>query len=339
MYILKYIYIYVYIIFSITMTTIMAKTTTEDPKIEHKANEKEEALPPILLPIGVRHLEKALPATRLLEKQRLLQLVHEELENQKIDFAQKEEILQKREDALREKDLKLQESLIGFSRFLQENSIKKKRAEKKSLDEIRIRQEKEHEILQVEEALLKLKEHRTNTLAHLERLMIYQKYLESVIEKATQFHEINDLILRHETLSANREDLRQHLITSEEQMQAVRKEYQSYLKFTATEVMMLNNDVGQAKQLVERKKSDTAQLQLQIDSMLQMAAAKTLAWNQICIAAENLFFRADKVSIISRPAKENPLKNLDMVSDFITDLNHVHKLYKGVRAPSPKPGI
>nr|PNR33050.1 hypothetical protein PHYPA_024993 [Physcomitrium patens] len=169
--------------------------------------------------------------------------------------------------------------------------------------------------------------------------MIYQKYLESVIEKATQFHEINDLILRHETLSANREDLRQHLITSEEQMQAVRKEYQSYLKFTATEVMMLNNDVGQAKQLVERKKSDTAQLQLQIDSMLQMAAAKTLAWNQICIAAENLFFRADKVSIISRPAKENPLKNLDMVSDFITDLNHVHKLYKGVRAPSPKPGI
>uniref|UniRef100_A0A7I3ZE19 Uncharacterized protein n=1 Tax=Physcomitrium patens TaxID=3218 RepID=A0A7I3ZE19_PHYPA len=30
--------------------------------------------------------------------------------------------------------------------------------------------------------------------------MIYQKYLESVIEKATQFHEINDLILRFEVL-------------------------------------------------------------------------------------------------------------------------------------------
>lgn len=48
----------------------------------------------------------------------------------------------------------------------------------------------------MEEALLKLKEQRGVTLANLDRLMMYQKYLEGVVEKATQYHEINDLILR-----------------------------------------------------------------------------------------------------------------------------------------------
>eukprot|EP00250_Pteridium_aquilinum_P007153 c16934_g1_i2 orf=67-360(+) len=87
-------------------------------------------------------LEKALPATRLLEKCRLMFQVQEALENQKIEFAKKEEELKKREEDLRLKDRELQDSLIGFSKFLQENNAKKLRAEKKALDEARIRQEK-----------------------------------------------------------------------------------------------------------------------------------------------------------------------------------------------------
>lgn len=58
------------------------------------------------------------------------------------------------------------------------------------------------------------------------------------------------------------------------------------------------------------------------------------------MAAENLFFRIDKVSVISRPLQDNPIKNLDMVADFITDLNHIQKIYKGaiVRMPISKGG-
>lgn len=42
-----------------------------------------------------------------------------------------EEIFKKREEALKMKDLELQESLIRFSKFLQENDSKRARAEKK----------------------------------------------------------------------------------------------------------------------------------------------------------------------------------------------------------------
>lgn len=56
--------------------------------------------------------------------------------------------------------------------------------------------QQEIEIENLEDTLTKLKNQRGVTLTHLERLMMYQKYLEAVVETATQYHEINDLLLR-----------------------------------------------------------------------------------------------------------------------------------------------
>lgn len=64
-----------------------------------------------------------------------------------------EEAFRKREDVLKKKDLELQESLIRFSKFLQENDSKRSRAEKKASDEVKSRQLKEREIEQLAEAL------------------------------------------------------------------------------------------------------------------------------------------------------------------------------------------
>ncbi|KAL2634869.1 hypothetical protein R1flu_006348 [Riccia fluitans] len=147
-------------------------------------------------PINPGQLNKALPATRLLEKRRMVSHVQEALEDQKNEFAQKEEILKKREETLRTKDLQLQESLIGFSKFLQENGVKRKRAEKKAADEIRLRLEKEAEIAELEAQHTRLKHEKNVTHADLERMMFYHKYLETVIETSEGFHEINDLLMR-----------------------------------------------------------------------------------------------------------------------------------------------
>lgn len=62
-------------------------------------------------------------------------------------------MFRRREEVLKTKDLELQESLIRFSKFLQENDSKKARAEKKAADEVRSRQLKEREIEQLAEAL------------------------------------------------------------------------------------------------------------------------------------------------------------------------------------------
>ena len=54
--------------------------------------------------------------------------VQETLEAQKREFNRKEEVFKRREDGLKKKDLELQESLVRFSKFLQENDSKRTRS-------------------------------------------------------------------------------------------------------------------------------------------------------------------------------------------------------------------
>jgi len=66
-------------------------------------------------------------------------------------------VFKRREEALKLKDLELQESLIRFSKFLQENDSKRARAEKKAADEIKARLQKEKEIEKLTEVLEELR--------------------------------------------------------------------------------------------------------------------------------------------------------------------------------------
>lgn len=61
---------------------------TKAEKEAREIEEREETPPPAIMPVGPGQLEMALPATRLLEKRRLMHLVHDELEKQKIECAQ-----------------------------------------------------------------------------------------------------------------------------------------------------------------------------------------------------------------------------------------------------------
>lgn len=116
-------------------------------------------------------LDHVSPATRLLEKRRQMFEVQEALEAQKQDFNRKEEVFKRREEALKLKDLELQESLIRFSKFLQENDSKRARAEKKANDEIKARIQKEKEIEQLTEVLEELKSEKERILEVLEKNM------------------------------------------------------------------------------------------------------------------------------------------------------------------------
>lgn len=82
-----------------------------------------------------------------------------------------EEIFKRREEQLKLKDLELQESLIRFSKFLQENDSKRARAEKKAADEIKARLQKEAEIEQLSEQLEDLRTEKERVHEVLEKNM------------------------------------------------------------------------------------------------------------------------------------------------------------------------
>jgi hypothetical protein len=66
--------------------------------------------------------------TRILNYKRQLSLADDALEVQKDEFVRKMNAFERREEAMRERDFRLQESLIKFNKFLQENESKKARA-------------------------------------------------------------------------------------------------------------------------------------------------------------------------------------------------------------------
>jgi len=80
-------------------------------------------------------------------------------------------VFRKREEVLKKKDLELQESLIRFSKFLQENDSKRARAEKKAADEVKSRQQKEREIEQLTEVLERKREEKEHVEEVLEGYM------------------------------------------------------------------------------------------------------------------------------------------------------------------------
>uniref|UniRef100_A0A7S0X210 DUF4200 domain-containing protein n=1 Tax=Mantoniella antarctica TaxID=81844 RepID=A0A7S0X210_9CHLO len=271
-------------------------------------------------------LEHVAPATRLLEKRRQMFEVQESLEAQKLEFRVKEEGFKRREETLKKKDLDLQESLIRFSKFLQENDSKRSRAEKKAADEIKLRLQKEIEIVDLAETLGSLKVEKVDTSEIVEMNLSYTKYLESVLDIADEYHEIPDLLMRHATLEATNKDLRDADRDYLAQIEKSRAELHSYTKEKVDEVLNLNNKIARLKKVLETVERGVVNMAEDRDYMLQTASQKTLDHGQVCMATDNLFLRCSKRSSVNHPNYNNPLEQLHVIGDFMSDLSEIVKM-------------
>eukprot|EP00741_Cyanophora_paradoxa_P019101 tig00021122_g18443.t1 len=237
------------------------------------------------------NMDNVSPATRLLEKRRQMFEVQEALEAQKEEFARREELFKRREEALKKKDLELQESLIKFSKFLQENDAKRQRAEKKAADEVALRVKREGEIAKLRAELEKLKKDKQTSYTMLGKGMNYQKFLESVLEVTEEYPEINDLLMRYATLEATNRDLVDKAAKSAMEMENHRKMLSDFVKEKMNEILGYNNDIAALQKELERRTLEAQNLQAKLDQDVQEHAKKTTELGQIRMACENIFQR------------------------------------------------
>ena len=154
-------------------------------------------------------LEHVNPTTRLLEKRRLMRETEETLDARKAEYKLKEQGFKRREEALKRKDLELQESLVRFSKFLQENDAKRTAAERKAAEEIKLRLQKEMEIRELTRMQENLRNELDDAKDEVGRNLRYERYLDTVLEAPdSSYGEIQDLLNRHKTLRVTNEDLR-----------------------------------------------------------------------------------------------------------------------------------
>ncbi|DAZ99406.1 TPA: hypothetical protein N0F65_005308 [Lagenidium giganteum] len=237
-------------------------------------------------------LDHVSPATRLLEKRRQMFEVQEALDAQKEEFARREDAFHRREEGLRKKDLELQESLIKFNKFLQENESKRNRAVKRATDEIKQRLVKEQEVTKLKQQLEHLWTECGKLNNEVKKNLKYTRYLELVQELVPEdYPEVADLVNRYHTLKETNRDLSQNQFYHEEENEKRRLAFSSFQKERANEILNFNNKIAHLQRQLENEESMSIRMQQETDASLRMTTQKTLALGQIIMAIGNLLQR------------------------------------------------
>jgi chromosome segregation ATPase len=273
-------------------------------------------------------LEHVHPETRLLEKRRQMFEVQDRLEEQKAAFAKASEAFDRREETLRRKDLDLQESLVRFSKFLQENDGKKARAERKAGDERKLRLQKEAELDRLSDdlAALRVAERRASDLS--ERKNRYAEYLDAVVDAfgATNgYGEIDDLIARHQTLVDSNADLMRQDQQLAAAIDAARKSSLETAKEKQDQILNLNNDVARLKTELEAAKKEADELEKVREAVQSEMGERTMEHGRVCMAADNLFHRCRGRSAVKYKRTADPVEQLGVIGDYVHDLDKIVK--------------
>lgn len=72
--------------------------------------------------------------------------------------------------------------------------------------------------------------------------------------------------------------------------------------------------------------------ELSKDTSMQRAAQRTLEYGQVVLSTDNIFTRCRQASHIAHPPVTQPLQQLDIIANFVSDLLAVCKQSAGPQA-------
>ena len=276
-------------------------------------------------------LEHVHPATRLMEKRRQTFDAQAQLDAQRAAHEEKEKGFAAREAIIKRKDLELQENLVRFGKFLQENDGKRARAKRRAADEAQSRLRKEAEIETLAARLRAARAGDEAAAAEGSKNARDAEYLDRVLAHVAGggddpgFRETEDVLARHATLAATNADLIRAHRGFAEATERARAETAAYVEEKKDEALTLNNEIARLKKALERAtraKEETARAR---GEKLRAEAARKLEHGRVCFATENLFRRVRARSAVKYTADENPLERLRVIGEYMGDLDAIVK--------------
>jgi hypothetical protein len=116
----------------------------------------------------------------------------------------------------------------------------------------------------------------------------YQRYLESVLEVADEYQEVQDLLMRHANLQATNDDLRAHQQRCSKEAEDIRQALQAFVKQKSDEILNLNNTLAKLKKQLEQQEEQAGLLVSCAGppaggSMLLTAAAQEIRLTTVCL--------------------------------------------------------
>mmetsp|Transcript_58417 Transcript_58417/g.96919 ORF Transcript_58417/g.96919 Transcript_58417/m.96919 type:complete len:293 (-) Transcript_58417:717-1595(-) len=264
-------------------------------------------------------------ATRL---RREMMDVQTELEQKRNEYRERMDRVKNREAQLAKKREDLQEKLVKFYKFIQENEIKKNRAEKKAQMEESAKKEKHKQIIDLNEAIRRLEGEKQDIKVQLQKYMKYQKYLEDVLSYNEEYQDPNDIMSRHSTLDANNKELQERKKWLEEEVEAQRTALQKKRKSKEDEILEFTNQLSKLQDFLEETHKATVQAQDEIETNVEHKCNTTKTIGQIKMATQNLYDRCMEVSRshkkgVKLEQANDVLYQLAFIGDCLSDYMYI----------------
>mmetsp|Transcript_27388 Transcript_27388/g.49299 ORF Transcript_27388/g.49299 Transcript_27388/m.49299 type:complete len:347 (+) Transcript_27388:115-1155(+) len=283
------------------------------------------------------------PATRLLEKRRVLYEVQDAFDRQMEEEKRKEELFKTKEAELRNRDLATQEKLIQFNKTLQDNEAKRERAEARFREEEKQIETKLARKKVQQDKLNEMSEKAKKLSIHVTEMQKYREFLEQVKEKnPEEFTDINDILSLHEKLTAALVGLQNTQRNLEEEKQRLRLLRDNTEKKKKDEVLDLNIEIANLTKQFDEIEQRRQELTKRVDMSSQAATEKTLELGQILMSIDNLFNRCQngglKIShkqyymsqLARQPGDENnekvrqALVKMEIIKNYLEDYKVIH---------------
>ena len=198
-------------------------------------------------------------STLLLQKKKLMEEAQIELDRKKEEIRLRMLRCQEKEDELALTQADLREQVVKFEKFLKDNDAKRLRAHRKALDEIKQREEKEAEIEQLNQELSDLRKMQKMREELLERIQIYEQYLEKLVaDETNEYLDISKIVERYETLSHANQDLRKSIGDFNREMEEQRGDLAKFIKEAQNQILLSNSSVAEHQEQLELAKIESA---------------------------------------------------------------------------------
>jgi chromosome segregation ATPase len=274
-------------------------------------------------------LDSVTAATKL---RRDMMEVQKELDDKRADYQKRMEKVKEGEEQLKVERAKLQDTLVQYYKFIQENEIKRNRANKKASAEEKAKQDRHTQIVDLTEELHDLEKQKELSRSKYLQYVKYQKYLEEVLQHGDneEYQDPKDIISRFQTLDDNTRVLQRRKTQLEEDLNKNKNMLNVKRQRKKNDSVELQNQLNELQTVLENLQKEYKIKQDQLEQSINHKGTTTKTIGQVRMACQNLYDRCIEWNVAYRSRAHDVgdsdiLQQLSVIGDCLDDYSVIIK--------------
>ncbi|KAI9104799.1 hypothetical protein DFS34DRAFT_213884 [Phlyctochytrium arcticum] len=238
-----------------------------------------------------------LQSTLLLQKKREMQTVQAQLDKKRLEFAKRMEECREKQEELRAKQKQIRDRVTKFEKFLKENDAKRQRANAKTLSEKKLRELKESEYSTLLNMLRQEQTKHAHILRLIKRYQIYETYLQTVVNLLPPDYldipepHINDILLRHKTLTETQSTLMDTLLATQDAIESHQNRLTDLVKEKNDWILVYNSTLGTLQKRLDERRLECAYVEQRLEERDNTGKERMRMLSETKLAINNIYDR------------------------------------------------